>query len=113
MNPVVIVHLIAGLFSIGMSVPLATGKVRRNLWYGVRLPEAFESEERWAEINRHGGRLFLAWSLVIVATATAGAFVPRSGWVIYDFGSLAVIVGGLIVVVARICRHVRAPRPGP
>lgn len=62
-----------------LSRPLVAGKVKRNLWYGVRFRESFASEEAWRRINRHGGRLGMRWALVIVAVGTGLLLVPMEG----------------------------------
>jgi len=108
-NPVVIVHLAAALVGVVASVPLIERRVRKNHWYGVRIPEAFASEERWFEINRYGGRLLLMWSLAIGATAAVGVFLPRRDWVAYDWAALVVVLGGLTLVMTLIHRHARIP----
>lgn len=70
-----------------------------NAWYGIRIPQAFESEERWREINRYGGRLFLYWGVVIGLFAVCGLPLPRSWWVTYNLASLVPIFGGLLVII--------------
>ena len=80
-----------------------------NRWYGVRIREAFVSEERWFEINEYGGRLLLIWSLAIAATAAVGAFLPSRDWVAYDWAALVVVLGGLALVMALIHQHARNP----
>ncbi|HVT80829.1 MAG TPA: SdpI family protein [Phycisphaerae bacterium] len=110
MNLVIIVHLVAAILGTVAAVPLIRGKVKMNPWYGVRIPAAFESEARWYEINRYGGRLILAWGVVIAATALIGAFLPQRAWIAYDFASLAVITVGLVLVIVRIYRHASANR---
>ena len=107
MNPVVYIHLFVGALTIVASIPLILRKVKMNPYYGVRIPEAFTSEERWYEINRHGGRLLLAWGILIVATAIVGSLASRARWVIYDWTALFVILGGLIGVGVSIIRHAR------
>lgn len=110
LNPVVIVHFLASIVAIVAALPLIRGRVKMNPWYGVRIPAAFESEARWYEINRRGGRLILIWGVVIAATAVAGLFLDPRGWVIYDFASLAIIAVGLVVVLVLIYRNARKPQ---
>ena len=107
MNPIVIVHLIGAIFAIGVSIPLVAGRVTMNHWYGIRVPQAFESNERWFEINRYGGRLTLFWGVAMALMAAIGAFLDRQIWVAYDWSALIVIFGGLAVVVFLISRHAR------
>jgi hypothetical protein len=109
MNPVVVVHLIATLIGIVASVPLIGRRVKMNRWYGIRIPAAFVSDERWFEINEYGGRLLLMWSVAIGATAIVGAFLKRKDWVAYDWAALVVVLGGLALVMALIHRHARKP----
>jgi uncharacterized membrane protein len=105
MNSIAVIHLIVGFLTIALSVPLTTRKVKMNPWYGIRIPEAFKSEERWFEINQYGGRLMLWWGISIVIAASIGLLLPRDYWMIYCFSTLGVILGGLGLVVTLIFRH--------
>jgi uncharacterized membrane protein len=105
MNPVVIVHFVVALLAIAAAVPLMRGVVKMNPWYGVRIPAAFESEERWFDLNRYGGRLLFLWGLCIVATALVGSQLRKSAWVAYDWSALVIVIGGLALVIALIFRH--------
>jgi len=107
MNPVAIIHMLGAVFAITVALPLIKGKVKMNPWYGVRIPAAFESDERWLEINRYGGRLLFNWGLANAVTALVGAFLGRSAWVVYDLTALVIIMGGLALVLVQIHRHVR------
>jgi hypothetical protein len=33
--------------------------------YGIRIPAAFESEQRWYDINAYGGRKLAGWSWLV------------------------------------------------
>ena len=107
MNPVVAIHFFVGLFTAALAVPLILRKVKMNPWYGIRIPEAFKSEERWYEINRHGGWLLLGWGLLIIVTAAVGSLASRAHWVAYDWTALVVIVGGLVLLGILVNRHAR------
>lgn len=105
MNPVVIVHFLAGLVAVGASLPLIQGKVKMNAWYGVRIPAAFASETAWYDLNRYGGRLLLGWGVVLTAVAVVGAFLPRGLWIPYNLAALAVVFLGLALVMVKIYRY--------
>jgi len=102
MNPVAVIH------KIGASLPLIGRKVGMNRWYGVRIPEAFASEDRWFKINHYGGKFLLAWGIALAATAVVGSFLGRQYWVTYNFFAVFVILGGLIWTIVRINRHARS-----
>jgi uncharacterized membrane protein len=105
MNSIAISHGIIALVIMGLSSPPVRRKIRRNQLYGIRIPEAFKSEERWLEINEYGGRLLLRWGIALAVTAGIGLALPRMDWIIYAFISLAVILGGLGIVTALIFRY--------
>ena len=74
--------LAAGLFNVLMgalvfavALPLAQGKVGMNHWYGVRVRQSFESEEKWYIINRYGGRQLMIWGAIIAAIGAVGMFI--------------------------------------
>ncbi len=69
-----------GLFSIAVSVPLLLGRIRRNRWYGFRLPKAFQSEENWRSINEYGARVLIYWSVAIMCVGVISLFISTE-WV--------------------------------
>lgn len=107
MNPFALIHLLAGIVIIVISLPLIRRKVKMNDWYGVRIQASFASEQAWFDINHYGGRLFFIWGLTIVATALAGAFLGKPHWIAYNLTALAIILGGLAIVVAKTFRYAR------
>lgn len=105
MNPFAILHVGAALAAIVVSLPLIKQKIKRNQWYGVRIPEAFKSEERWLEINEYGGRLLLRWGIVIAVMAGIGLPLPKKYWLVYSYGAGVVILGGMGTVITHIFRY--------
>jgi hypothetical protein len=65
--PIPWVQVGMGLVTILVSVPLALGRVPMNRLYGIRIRKASGSQRNWMAINVHGGRLFLAFGLFLVA----------------------------------------------
>jgi hypothetical protein len=86
------------------------GKIGRDHIYGVPLPEASESEERWRDINASGGRLFLCWGLVVILVGLVGLASPPDLWFPYIWVSFGIIIGGLLLVV-RDSRREAGKRP--
>ena len=108
MNPIALTHLIAGLAAVAVSLPLIKRKIRMNPWYGIRIPAAFASDERWFEINEYGGRLLLRWGVLIAAVAVPGCFLSKTWWPLYGLASTAIIALSLGLVLRLIFRHARA-----
>jgi uncharacterized membrane protein len=107
MNPIALLHLCAAAVAIGMSVPLILRKVKMNPWYGVRIPEALKSDEAWFELNHYGGRLLLGWGFVVAIVAGGGLLLEKQVWSAYNWSALVLILGSLMVVVAKIHRYAR------
>ncbi|GMV37315.1 MAG: hypothetical protein AMXMBFR61_18230 [Fimbriimonadales bacterium] len=49
-----------------VGLPLAAGRVKRNMWYGFRTPKTLSSDDVWYPANRYAGR-----ALAAAGTATA------------------------------------------
>ena len=107
MNPIPIVHLCAAVIAAIVSVPMIRRKVKMNDWYGIRIRASFESEAAWYDINQYGGRLLLAWSSLIAATAMVGVFLERRYWLTYNWTAVVIIGGGLALVIAKILVYAR------
>jgi hypothetical protein len=105
MNPIAIIHLVAGLFVIGLALPLVKRKIRMNQWYGVRIQESFKSEERWFEINQYGGRLMVWWGVGLAIIAGIGLPLEKKYWSIYSFSALGFLLAGLGLVTILIFRY--------
>jgi hypothetical protein len=90
----------AGLACIGLAVPLARGRVRRNPLYGVRFPESLQSDEAWYAINRFGGRRMIGWSVPLVVVGAVSLFLPLRAHpalaLVLGFGPLVFILIPLV-----------------
>ena len=94
-----------------ISLPLVYRKVPMNSLYGIRIPAAFESEERWYDINAYGGRQMAVWSWLIIATGAVGFFIPDSAVPIYTPVSTVVILLAVLIPIMRITRWTRSLPP--
>lgn len=87
---------LAGLLCLAVSLPLVRGKVGRNAFYGVRIPQAFQSDEAWLEINRYGGKRLAIWSVPMVVTGVVCLFLPLQSntalTLVLGFGPLAFVL---------------------
>ena len=107
MIPPIVVHCGIGLLTAALAVPLVMRKVPMNRWYGVRISKAFRSERNWYDINAYGGKLLLAYGLLLTLFGIAAhdyAPSPQSIW------SAAFIVGPLLLLfplLALINLHAR------
>ena len=64
MSTSLIVFFITGLIFSALSVPLIRRKVKMNSWYGIRVPQAMQSENVWYELNAIMGRYLFAFGLL-------------------------------------------------
>jgi hypothetical protein len=85
---IAIADLQVGIIMFFINLPLVFRQVPMNKAYGIRLRAAFESEQRWYDINAYGGRLFAIWSSLLIAAGVTGFFVPAADFDTYAYGSL-------------------------
>ena len=107
MNPIAVVHLLTAVVLVVTAVPLVVGLVPMNRWYGVRIRAAFASDAAWYEINRYGGWRLLVWGLTLALTGMVGMLLDEQHWAVYNWTALAVILGGLAVVLVATLRQAR------
>ncbi|HEY1786910.1 MAG TPA: DUF1648 domain-containing protein [Verrucomicrobiae bacterium] len=103
--------LSVGLVMFCISLPLAYRKVSMNSFYGIRIPAAFESEQRWYDINAYGGRQLAAWSWFIITAGIVGLFLPDGCISVYLPVSSVITLLAVLVPVVRILRWSNLRRP--
>lgn len=62
-------NLIAGLFGIGLAIPLLLGRIPRNGLYGFRTPLTLSSDAVWYPANRFAARGLIIWGIINLASA--------------------------------------------
>lgn len=67
---------LAALVIITLAIPLVRGRISPNGFYGVRLPESFQSDDAWYSINRFGGKRLILWSVPLLLVGIACFFLP-------------------------------------
>lgn len=107
MNATAIVTLLSGVLIFLVSLPLIRRKVPMNHVYGFRFPAAFESNQRWYDINAYGGRLMAFGSIPIMAAGMAGLFLPGDWFLPYASAATAVTVISLLVPLVLVMRWSR------
>lgn len=107
MKILALIILFSGLALLVVSVPLALRKVPMNRWWGVRVRAAFESDQRWYDINAYGGRLCAWGSLLIIATGIAGFFLPADALEPYAWSAAVISPFSVLVPVVQTCRWIR------
>jgi hypothetical protein len=49
-----LIDVLIGLLISALAWPLVKGRVEMNHFYGVRVRQAFEPEEKWYKLNQYG-----------------------------------------------------------
>lgn len=81
--PIPYVHVGIGILTVLLSIPLTLRKVPMNRVYGIRVRQAFLSPHNWYAINAYGGKLLLAFGLLLLLFSWLGqdyAPPPTSIW---------------------------------
>ena len=93
--------IIPSIIILIISIPLVTGKIPRNRFYGVRTRQALSDERIWHVSNKFGGWLFIVSSLIYLGIA---AFVPYSpdntslNWWFHLAGFMLPIVVSIFII---------------
>ena len=93
-----------GLLILLLCLPLIYRKVPMNLFYGIRIPAAFKSDEHWYEINEYGGALMAKWSALIFAAGLVGFFLPDDSLHLYARIAPIIVCLGLGLPIFRTVR---------
>ncbi len=67
MGPILItniVNILVMILVIGLLIPLARGKVKRNVLYGFRLKNAMKNDSNWYVINAMCAKLAIKFSII-------------------------------------------------
>ena len=94
---IIVGDILFGTLLFGLSLPLVLRKVPMNDFYGIRIPAAFESEQRWYDINAYGGRQFAGWSWLPIVSGGLGFFIPLGAAAVYAPASLAAVAVATMV----------------
>ncbi len=111
MHGLALTILAGGILLLLLSIPLIQRRIPMNPFYGVRVRAAFESSERWYQINERGGRLLRAAACVIIPVGVAGLFLPPERLDAYAWTSLAVSITALGAALFRLGLWVRTLPP--
>ena len=99
--------LSTGLIILIVSLPLVYRKVPMNQLYGIRIPAAFESDQRWYDINAYGGRQIAAGSVVIIICGAVGWYLPDTDAFLYAVLSAPVLLLAIFIPLIRVMRWSR------
>ena len=99
---VAVLFVVTGLAIFLLSLPLVYRKVSMNALYGIRIPRALESEQRWYDINAYGGRQLARWSWLITVVGAAGFFVAAEHLVVYTLAGTGVLLVATLAPVVQI-----------
>ncbi len=100
-----IAYLAVAVLIVVAAVPLLLGWVRRNSWYGIRIPAAFESEASWLRVNRYGARCLLAWAAALALLGAVCLLLPTRLEGLALLGVVLAPLATLFPVIVAILRY--------
>jgi hypothetical protein len=93
-----VMWVLSGCLLVVLARPLMKGEVGMNHWYGVRVRQSFESEEKWLKINRYGGRQLAMGGALIILWGVLTFFMDLEDEVLLVISTLVPLA--IIAVVA-------------
>ena len=102
-----IVLMMLGFFTVLGALPLMLGRVRPNRIYGIRVEEAYASEQNWYAINKFGGSRFLRFGAIVAAEGLVLHQYPQAPyWV--PIACMFAVLPLVLITVGAIKKYVRA-----
>ena len=80
----IVMYAIIGMLEIILGLPLLYGKVKRNIFYGFRLPKTLSNDEIWYKANKYTGK-DLIYSGIFLIVCSFILFIFRYSVSILDF----------------------------
>lgn len=108
MEQILLMYLGMGLVLVLLCIPLLQRKIKRNYWYGFRLPSVFRSEEVWLEVNRYGAKGLLATAVAFLIAAVGLYFVPGITLDVYALLCALIFSIGITITILKTIRYDRS-----
>ena len=101
-------YLFSGILLMALSVPMITGKIPPNGFYGFRVKKTMENPDIWYPVNRFSGKWLLATGLVLALAAAGFFFIPGISLDIYSYVVLAVWVVASTAAMIACLRYLKS-----
>ena len=101
------IYMLIGALFAAYGLILTLKKLPKNNLIGFRMKKAMESDEKWYEVNSHGGKRLMQTSIPLIVVGALSLFIE------YDTGDLifwAFLLSPLLVVFALVDTHLHAGR---
>lgn len=85
MLALVVIYGLLGLVFIGISIPLALGKVKPNSGYGFRVPKTMNNPDIWYSANAYAGKGIIVAGVALLTAALLLPLVPGMNLALYAF----------------------------
>ena len=97
-----------GLLQVGIAVPLALRRVKRNYVYGVRLPKTLRDDAIWYDANEYGGWQLLWSGTASVVLTVIAYFVPdlSANQALYSYVCIAIYIAPLSIGLSKTLKYV-------
>ena len=108
-TPLLLLIFVAlGLFQVGIAVPLALRRVKRNYIYGVRLPKTLSDDAIWYDANEYGGWQLLWSGAASVLLTIAAYFAPElsANQAVYSYVCIAIYIAPLSIGLSKTLKYV-------
>jgi hypothetical protein len=97
--------LVTGTILAGLSIPLITGIVPPNDWYGFRMRKTITNPEIWYPVNKRSGIWLLATSVCIILAAICLAFIPNITLDVYSLSVTGILVITFTITMVDTIRY--------
>ena len=97
-----------GLLQVGIAVPLALWRVKRNYVYGVRLPKTLSDDAIWYHANEYGGWQLIWSGAASVLLTIVAYFVPElsANQAVYSYVCVAIYIAPVSIGLSKTLKYV-------
>ena len=89
---------IYGLLMVGLAIPLISGKVHPNSWYGLRIQTTLENPGIWYPANSYTGWLLLVYGVITIGLTFLLLLLPGISDSLYAISLSIYMVLGILIV---------------
>ncbi len=91
-----IVYLLCGIIIIILSIPLLSGKIPPNHWYGLRVRETLNDKIVWYKANKISGRYLLIYGICIILLTNVLTILQVGEFTFLITMSVTIFVGAIV-----------------
>lgn len=102
-----VLFILSGLLLVIAGIPMSRGKVKRNAWYGFRMPITQKSDEMWYPTNSYAGKGLVIVGLIVIVTSLFSLLLSDLTSDEYAILMTIILLGALFIMFGFCYRYAK------